>query len=62
MEINDVVIENEDDRKSSLKFGPLAIAEFDDTILLSENQGVEGILSMMKMEGIDRLKKILKVL
>lgn len=48
--------------RNKLKFGPLAISEIDQNISAFEADGIDGILAMMKVEGMKRLKHILKVL
>ncbi|KAJ3307179.1 hypothetical protein HDV03_002690 [Kappamyces sp. JEL0829] len=62
VDLNETNADLDEDRNwSAVKYGPLAIAELDDTILYSEEVGIEGILSMLKKDGISRLKKILKL-
>jgi hypothetical protein len=61
MEMNAAVDFDEERNWNAFKLGPLSISEFDDSLLSPEGLGIDGILNMMKRDGIQRLKKILKV-
>ncbi|KAJ3313302.1 hypothetical protein HDV04_002286 [Boothiomyces sp. JEL0838] len=55
-------IDNYDEGESNtLKFGPLAISEIDETIAAVENFGIDIIIASMKIDGMKKLKQILKI-
>jgi hypothetical protein len=46
--------------RNSIKFGNLAISEFDEEVVTADEKGLSGVLDMMNTEGIKRLKKIVR--
>ncbi|KAJ3322787.1 hypothetical protein HDV06_002648 [Boothiomyces sp. JEL0866] len=58
----DTYVDNYEERElNTLKFGPLAISEIDETIAAVENFGLDIIIASMKVDGIKKLKQILKI-
>ncbi|KAJ3269943.1 hypothetical protein HDV01_000789 [Terramyces sp. JEL0728] len=61
-EAAETYIDNFDETEmNTLKFGPLAICELDETIPAVENFGLDIIIASMKADGVKKLKQVLKV-
>lgn len=61
-ELNDVTVDMDDEKNiNAFKFGPLAYAELDDTMLSIEPTGLAAIIFLMQKDGVSRLKKILRI-
>lgn len=52
---------NQDKMRGGYKLGPLAVSEIDDTISDFRGTGLEGIIHMMKSDGMNNIKQMLKV-
>ncbi|KAJ3000741.1 hypothetical protein HDV02_003543 [Globomyces sp. JEL0801] len=60
---NEMYLDSNDQRDAKMfKYGPLAIMEVDDSIAYTDvSHSLEGVLLLLKVDGIKRLKYILKV-
>jgi hypothetical protein len=66
LDLNETIIDVDDDKSFNiLKFGAPAVAEVDDSILINDSGSgvnIEGVLFLMRKDGISRLKKMFKVI
>lgn len=62
VDYSETFAEAEEERDwNAFKFGPLAICEMDETSATFDGEAFEGIMTMMKKDGVRRLKQILKI-